>query len=661
MTEPIPKRLQIWPGDAFTPEERASTDDTSASESVPPTPPSSQLDLLRDLLVGPERARLSDLELRQETERLTAEKLSAMLPQAVQESTHQGERLAEALSPTLNQSFREMVKSDPQALVDVISPVLFPTIRAAIRDAVRSMVQTLNNTLESSMSWHSVAWRVESWRTGHPFAEVVLLHSLLYRVEQVCLIHRQTGLLLRRATLGADTHNNADVVAGMMTALQDFARDSFQTPDHDGLSHFQVGDTTVWAAQGSQAALCAVVRGSPPAELHEALREANQKLHSQFFNAFRSFQGNSEPFEACQPHLESCLLSAYQPQKASPFAKMVARVGTAVILISLLAGLGWGLWSLRAYQQRHRLQEFSRLLRLPATVQLSAHGHALKATGTASHAWLEFARDQSRSLLPETTLSLDGVTDKDASWIRFVEKLHTIPGLVITQSEVRGDDYVLEGLKDPLVSDPLPSASEYGIDSKQIHATWTAFHSLDPGIAQQRLLELLDPPPGVIFTVREGTIIFTGVASHAWIEKTRGQADALSSQQPLDLSQVEDEDLRLLRALCAQIENIAVPLDETEVLGAEGEESLAMAYRQIESARQQAENLNQSFRLIVVGDAENRDLAKERARRIGIRLLKLGLSRDIVVIATRDSLARESQKPPVNGCRFNVKVGLYDW
>ena len=39
-------------------------------------------------------------------------------------------------------------------------------------------------------------WRVESIRTGRPFAEIVLMHSLLYRVEQVFLIHRETGLVL---------------------------------------------------------------------------------------------------------------------------------------------------------------------------------------------------------------------------------------------------------------------------------------------------------------------------------------------------------------------------------------------------------------------------------------------------------------------------------
>jgi hypothetical protein len=56
------------------------------------------------------------------------------------------------------------------------------------------MMQSFNQTIDHSLSFKGLAWRIEAWRTGRPFAEVVLLHTLRFRVEQLFLIHRDTGL-----------------------------------------------------------------------------------------------------------------------------------------------------------------------------------------------------------------------------------------------------------------------------------------------------------------------------------------------------------------------------------------------------------------------------------------------------------------------------------
>ena len=58
-------------------------------------------------------------------------------------------------------------------------------------------MQSFNHALEHSMSWRGLKWRMEAWRTGRSFAEVVLCHTLVFRVEQVFLIHQPTGLLIQ--------------------------------------------------------------------------------------------------------------------------------------------------------------------------------------------------------------------------------------------------------------------------------------------------------------------------------------------------------------------------------------------------------------------------------------------------------------------------------
>ncbi|MEZ5976076.1 MAG: hypothetical protein R3E96_14915 [Planctomycetota bacterium] len=51
----------------------------------------------------------------------------------------------------------------------------------------------MNVALENSFSPRGVRWRMEAWRTGRPFGEVVLLNSLEYRASS-----RSTGSTAKR-------------------------------------------------------------------------------------------------------------------------------------------------------------------------------------------------------------------------------------------------------------------------------------------------------------------------------------------------------------------------------------------------------------------------------------------------------------------------------
>jgi OOP family OmpA-OmpF porin len=71
-----------------------------------------------------------------------------------------------------------------------------PGIQKAVAAAISEMTQSLDQTLEHELSPKSFKWRLEAKLTGKSFAEVVLLHTLLYQVEQVFLSHKESGLVL---------------------------------------------------------------------------------------------------------------------------------------------------------------------------------------------------------------------------------------------------------------------------------------------------------------------------------------------------------------------------------------------------------------------------------------------------------------------------------
>lgn len=159
----------------------------------------------------------------------------------------------------------------------------------------------------------TLKWRLEARRTGKSFADVVLLHTLLYRVEQIFLIHRETGLVLQHVTAGGSAAPEPEMVSGMLTALQDFVSDSFSSNHGDQLETVQVGELAVWIEPGPQAVLAGVIRGEAPPDLRAMFREQLERIHLEFNGALTEFDGDMTPFAATSPLLADCLHQEYAP------------------------------------------------------------------------------------------------------------------------------------------------------------------------------------------------------------------------------------------------------------------------------------------------------------------------------------------------------------
>ena len=297
----------------------------------------SKFNELRNILF-PEREQIDSLQQQIQDPEYLADKVSRILPNAIRIRTARDQELNEAMGPTVEQAIRNSVRKNPKPLVDAIFPVMGPAIRRAISAAIAGLVQSLNQTLEYSLSVRGLKWRWEAIRTGKPFGEIVLLHSLLYRVEQVFLIHRETGLLLQHVSLVPS--QSADLISGMLTAIQEFARDSFHVKEAETLESLRVGDLNVWIEQSPYAILAAVIRGTAPQELRTALQSTLETISIEKGKALREFQGDSAPFESIRPELENCLVSQYQEakKKNSSFVGIFAAIAGAalIVLIALL-------------------------------------------------------------------------------------------------------------------------------------------------------------------------------------------------------------------------------------------------------------------------------------------------------------------------------------
>lgn len=281
-----------------------------------------------------------------ENPNISAEDVSQLLPEAIILRSLKDKQLSEAIVPTVETAIEVSVKKDLNVLADAIFPVIGPASRKAIATALEATIQSLNQVVEHSLSPQSFLWRIEALQTGKSFAEVVMLRTLLYRVEQVFLIHKQTGLLLQHIVAEGVVAMDADLVSAMLTAIQDFVRDSFNVATSNTLETLQYGDLTIWIEQGPFAVLAGVIKGNAPKELRLVFQDAIEKIHLRQGNALRNFQGDTAPFEAILPYLEACLQQRYKPKKSkiSPILW--------ILLGGIIFALGsWGFFEFRAHRR----------------------------------------------------------------------------------------------------------------------------------------------------------------------------------------------------------------------------------------------------------------------------------------------------------------------
>ena len=215
-----------------------------------------EIEELRRILLAPEQYQLMQLHRRlDELEAPDAQlnSLSKYLPEAVAINARKGDKLAKALSQTFSRTLDVTVQQDTETMVEGISPLVVPALRRGIRESFRSTRNAIKWALQYGVSLQGIKWQIEAMRSGRSFSEVVLSHTLRYRVEQVFLIHRISGLPLQHVVADSVKAQDGSLVSSMLTAIQDFVQDSFGTKAEEGLATLQVGELTVWIEQGPKA------------------------------------------------------------------------------------------------------------------------------------------------------------------------------------------------------------------------------------------------------------------------------------------------------------------------------------------------------------------------------------------------------------------------
>ena len=553
----------------------------------------SDLAALRNLILGPTDQRARDI--------------SRVLPQAVSLGASRDNQLARALQPLTAKAIRDSIQRDRQVFVDILFPVMGPAIRKAIATTIQGLIQNFNQILEHSFTIRGLRWRLEALRTRRPFAEVVLLHMLVYQVEQVFLIHRESGLLIEHVVAKTAVAQNPDLVSGMLTAIKDFVQDSFGAAQEDTLDTFQVGGRKVWIEHGSYAMLALVISGNPSVHLQEMMRDALDEIHVNKSEALKSFGGDSEPFEETRSILSGLLQVQFKTMDPKKSHGLWMVIGAALLLI------GWGVFHWTAEKR-----EWSRFI---ASLRNQPGIVVTGITNQNGHQHLYGLKDP-YAPEPSELITTFQIASKSVVF-------HWEP----YQSAF--PEYVQQRIQKLLTP---PASIVLVFDKGSLQASGSALRQwiedarrlarIVPWIDRYTDADVIDldarlEKPDTVALVLEGqTLYASGSAPHGWIVNARKTAQSLPGLTEYNDAQLVDADLQVWETLTQAINSAAFYFERGSDALAPGQTHNLQVF--IKTAQQLialSDLLNRPTQIDIVGHADqtgddvyNRVISRSRAQ-----------------------------------------------
>ncbi len=375
----------------------------------------SDLDRLKELLLAEEREALARAEARVDTLERDRAALAQALPKLVRDAPSRP--MASALAEPVAEALGSAVREHRRSIVDALFPIIGPMIRKAITEALRGLMSDLNGVLEQSFTLRGLRWRLEAMRSGVPYAQVVLRHGLRYRVDHVFLIERDSGLVLHRASAPDQPELDGDAIAGMLTAIGQFVRDSVGRDGGDALEAARVGSSVLWVVEGPRAFLACFIDGVPPETLRAAMADTLERLHATHADlGVDSALG--EDAAALSP---DALVAAAATGGDAPVGPARSPWPLRIVALVVLALVAT--WWVRSHRWESRVD----------TVRAALEAHpGFVLTSLSSRAW--------------RSITIDGLVDADAeppaaAW-RDVDLGGVVPAIT-TRGYVSGDDAVV--------------------------------------------------------------------------------------------------------------------------------------------------------------------------------------------------------------------------
>lgn len=290
------------------------------------------LETLREILTGSQRRRIEELEAEVD---------------ALKQQLDDKDALIATITPVLGDAIRRRIAEAREEMIEALYPIIGQLVVRAVSEAVRDLARTVDAQVRTSFSVRSIWWRLRARLGGASAAEASLRQALPFRVAEVFLIHRETGLLLRHLSQTVSDQADLEIIGAMLTAIRDFAADAFGRGAEGELDAIEHGEHRILIEAAEHAYLAVVADGVEPSGFRAVMRERLIEIEHAHAATLRHYDGNAQSFAAADQPLRSLMGSPEPPGMSRSQVGLLAGV-TALLVLCLAGACLAGRWAWRA-------------------------------------------------------------------------------------------------------------------------------------------------------------------------------------------------------------------------------------------------------------------------------------------------------------------------
>ena len=277
-------------------EKITTTASADNADSASPADIDPALETLREILFSHYRQQIADLE--------------AELDEVDRRLTNK-DAFISMIAPILGDAIRQKIRDSRDEMIEVLYPIIGQLVVRAVSEAISDLARRID-AQRRAFSLQAIGRRIQAQFGGGTGAEAGLRELLPFKIVEIFLIHRESGLLLRHISQDPDSSPDSDLISGMLTAIRDFVHDSFGRGQESELDEIQYGERSILIETARRAYLAVVVEGVTPPGFRAKMREKIIEISNDHESTLNNYDGDPSRLAPAETPLRT--LTSTTPQ-----------------------------------------------------------------------------------------------------------------------------------------------------------------------------------------------------------------------------------------------------------------------------------------------------------------------------------------------------------
>ena len=182
----------------------------------------SQFLQLKEVLFKEEIEKVSELETDINNDKRVAKQIEPILEQRIEALQRE---FPKQFGPVITATLQKQIRESQDEVVEAIYPIMGQLIKKFVQNEVAKLSESIDARMKEMMSVKGILRMLRFGSKGVSASEMLIGESIPPILEEIMVIESESGLLLSNYSIHDDT--DADMVAGMMTAIKAFAEDAY--------------------------------------------------------------------------------------------------------------------------------------------------------------------------------------------------------------------------------------------------------------------------------------------------------------------------------------------------------------------------------------------------------------------------------------------------